>query len=109
MLPASSGSTLSERCCRLYFATILLISSVCFAQPQKDRPSELADASLEKLGTVQVYSASKHLQSLTEAPSFVTVVTGDDIRKFGYRTIADVLQSVAGMYIQYDRNYSYIG
>jgi outer membrane receptor for ferrienterochelin and colicins len=56
-----------------------------------------------------VYGASKYEQKVTEAPSSVTIVTADEIKKYGYRTINDVLQSVTGFYVTNDRNYSYLG
>ena len=56
-----------------------------------------------------MYGASKYEQKVTEAPSAVTLVTADEIRKYGYRTLTDILQSVPGFYVTYDRNYNYLG
>jgi outer membrane receptor protein involved in Fe transport len=56
-----------------------------------------------------VYGASKYEQKITEAPSAVTLVTADEIRKYGYRTLTDILQSVPGFYVTYDRNYNTLG
>lgn len=82
----------------------------CMLGQEAAHPSgDLGEASLEQLMNVEVYSASKHLQSVREAPAFVTVVTADDIRNYGYRTLADILQSVPGFYVTYDYQYSYLG
>src|SRR5579864_2318650 len=70
---------------------------------------DVTDLSLEDLKKVQVYSASMYLQDDRKAPSSVTVVTADEIHKCGYRTLADILRSVRGFYVTYDRNYSYVG
>ncbi len=69
----------------------------------------LGDLSLEELGNVQIYSASRHLQSESEAPSSVTVINRDEIQKYGYRTLADILRSVRGFDVTYDRSYTYVG
>ena len=53
-----------------------------------------------------VYGASKYEQKVTEAPSSVSIITADEIKKFGYRTLADILRSVRGFNVTYDRNYS---
>lgn len=68
--------------------------------------------SLEDLGAVvipSVVGASRHLQLSTEAPSSVSVVTRDEVQRFGYRTMADVLRAVRGFYLSYDRTYGYTG
>jgi iron complex outermembrane receptor protein len=56
-----------------------------------------------------VYGASRYQQKVTEAPSSVSIVNADDIKKYGYRTLADILKSVRSFYVTYDRNYSYVG
>jgi len=50
-----------------------------------------------------VFSASKYEQKVTEAPSSVSIVTSEEIRKYGYRTLADILQSLRGFHITSDR------
>ena len=70
---------------------------------------EPGQLSLEQLLDLDVQSASKFVQKASEAPSSVTVVTSADIRRYGYRRLGDVLNSVAGLYVHYDRNYEYLG
>ncbi|NOT85760.1 MAG: TonB-dependent receptor [Methylococcaceae bacterium] len=57
-----------------------------------------------------VYDASKYDQKVTKAPPGSTsVVTADEIKKWGYRTFGDVLNSLKGFYNTNDRNYGYAG
>jgi len=82
------------------------------AAPEQPPQSELSQLSLEQLADLpidSVFSASMYMQKVTEAPSSVTIITADEIRGFGHRTLADVLRTVRGFYVTYDRNYSYLG
>ncbi|HWR90237.1 MAG TPA: TonB-dependent receptor, partial [Dissulfurispiraceae bacterium] len=76
---------------------------------QAQDADQLAGMSMEDLINVKVYGASKFEQSLIDAPSSVTIITADEIKKYGYRTLADVLRSVRSFSVTNDRNYSYIG
>lgn len=69
----------------------------------------LSSMSLEDLLRVEVAGASRYVQPLSEAPSAVSIVGAEDIRRFGFRTLAEALQSVRGVYATNDRAYSYLG
>jgi outer membrane receptor for ferrienterochelin and colicins len=77
-------------------ASSWLIIFLTFALPaaSQDGTKDLGEASLEELGNIQVYSVSKHMQSTSDAPSSVTVITADEIQKCGYSTLAAILESV---------------
>src|SRR5581483_7431221 len=67
-------------------------------QAQAPAAQDLTTLSIEELTTVKVYSASRHLETAQEAPSAVTVITAEEISRYGWRTLADVLNSVRGFY-----------
>lgn len=82
------------------------------SDPTLGQSSALMTLSLEQLLEVdvdKVYGASKYEQKTAEAPSSVSLIARDEIQKHGYRTLADVLRSVNGVYVSDDRNYSYLG
>lgn len=94
------------------YAIVLAFSiagPMTFGQQPEVTDKSLADKSLEELANIEVYSASKHLQNISDAPSSVTVITADEIQRYGYRSLAEILESVRGFYITYDRDYSFVG
>jgi len=88
----------------LVLATVL---SVAFLLPQKGHAqtqnTDAIDLRPEELKEVHVYSVSMYLQSNREAPASVTVISANQIRKFGYRTVAEILNTVREFYGSYDR------
>ena len=74
-------------------------------------PQDLSSLDIEALMEVRVekvFGAAKRLQPATEAPSSVSIITADDIARHGYRSLAEILRGVRGLYVTYDRNYSYL-
>ncbi|MEK7824747.1 MAG: TonB-dependent receptor, partial [Candidatus Eisenbacteria bacterium] len=56
-----------------------------------------------------VTGAAKRPQPLSETPSAVTVITAAEIRAHGYHTLGEALRWVRGVFVTYDRNYTYVG
>jgi iron complex outermembrane receptor protein len=97
---------------------ILLCLPLCCAVPAAlaDAPPappgerDLSMLPLETLVQVPyVTAASKFEQLISEAPSSVVVLASSDIREFGWRTLADALATLPGLYTTSDRDYSYLG
>jgi iron complex outermembrane receptor protein len=96
----------------LFLSLFLALPAISAEFTATQQPSDLTEMSLEELMELQfpkVYSASKFEQKTTEAPSSVSVLTSDDFKRYGYRTLADALQSLQGVNVSYDRNYSFLG
>lgn len=70
---------------------------------------DLSDLSLEDLMKVEVISASKFVQSSSHAPSAVQVLTAEDIRRHGWRTLAEAMDSLPGLYASTDRAFGFVG
>jgi outer membrane receptor for ferrienterochelin and colicins len=99
-------NTVPSRAFAIVLVLILAVSSSAWAQ------APLRDLSVEDLMTLdagQVFGASERLQPVIEAPASVSFITAKEIERFGYRTLADILRSVRGIYVTEDRNFSFIG
>ena len=92
--------------------TLVLIAAVALtpstgiaAATDKD----VGELSLEQLLDVSVYSASKFNQKASDAPASVSVITAEEIRAYGHRTLTDILRSARGVYAFGDRQYDFVG
>jgi outer membrane receptor for ferrienterochelin and colicin len=93
--------------------SVLISASFAAAQQPTPPPKRSIDTltmDLERLMNIEIVVAgSKREQQSRDVASFVSVVTGAEIREHGYRTLADVLRTLPGFYVTNDRNYSYLG
>jgi iron complex outermembrane receptor protein len=85
----------------------LTFAALAVSQSQVDQ--DLMSMNLEDLSKMKVFSASRHFEDARRAPSSVSIITAADIRRNGWRTLADALSSLRGFYISYDRLYPYLG
>lgn len=80
--------------------------------PSSDPPSAKATSSRESTlfeEIPSVYGAAKYDQKVNEAPAAVIIITDEQIKKYGYRNFAQILDSVPGLFTSNDRNYGYLG
>jgi iron complex outermembrane receptor protein len=71
--------------------------------------TDLTGVQLEQLLNMTVVSASKYAQSQREVAAAATVITRREIRAFGWRTLADALSSLPGIYSSYNRQNTIVG
>ncbi len=105
---ASAAGPASRRgCVRPPLALCLALAA---ATPAQGRAADdLTALSLEHLLEVTIVGASKYEQKQGEVAAAVSVITRQEIKSFGWRTIDEALASLPGVHLTYDRQYSYLG
>jgi iron complex outermembrane receptor protein len=93
-----------------------LLCDAAFAANPADKPTVIAGMREQTVSERLVFedvpiviTASRHEQRASEAPASVAVVSSEEIERYGYRTLAEALQALPGIFINYDHSYSYIG
>jgi outer membrane receptor for ferrienterochelin and colicins len=96
-------------CLHFVLAAPVLSAAEVPAEPNPDKFAAMSFEELMQVRIETVYGASKYQQKVTRAPASVTILTAEDIARFGHRTLAEVLRSIRGLYVSDDRNYAYLG
>lgn len=87
----------------------LAVIKVFACSPVFAASADVTDIPFESLVQTEIITASKIGQQISNAPSAVSTVTAEDIRRFGYRSLADIIGSMRGLYTTNDRTYTYMG
>ncbi len=69
--------------------------------------NDLLDMSIEQLNNIRVTSVSRRPESLNDAASAVYVITGDEIRRAGVKTLAEALRLAPGVEVARDGAHSW--
>ncbi|MDI6748275.1 MAG: TonB-dependent receptor [Rhodocyclaceae bacterium] len=91
---------------RLTLISLLLATA---GAPAAWAKTDLTALSLEQLLEVTIVGASKYAQKQDEVAAAAVVITRNEIKAFGWRTLDEALASLPGIHTSYDRQYSYIG
>jgi len=86
-----------------------LAALFCFSVLPAHEDSNHELITLDSLLNVPVCSALKYEQRVSEAPASISIITADDIQRYGYKTLTELMMSVRGVYSRNDRNYEYLG
>ena len=71
--------------------------------------ADITQMSLEQLLDITIIGASKYEQKQDEVAASVSVITRNEIKAFGWRTLDEALASLPGIHTTYDRQYTYLG
>lgn len=86
-----------------------LFAQAALASAASKRPQDLTNLSLEELMNIEVISTPQFAGRIADLPASVSILTANDFRVYGWRTLADALRSLRGFNVTYDRTYSYAG
>src|SRR5437763_16531539 len=81
---------------------LALLSAPAAASPAQCAPStrpslDLLSMDVESLLNMKVVTASKFAQPISDAPGVITVVSQDELQRFGGVTLAEILDRVPGL------------
>ncbi|MEA2011737.1 MAG: TonB-dependent receptor, partial [Verrucomicrobiota bacterium] len=85
----------------LIFSILALHSNLTAENTKKIDPFSM---NIEQLMNIEVVTASKIPEKISTAPGVISVVTHEEIKNMGARTLMDVLQTVPGFNIIQDNN-----
>jgi iron complex outermembrane receptor protein len=96
---------------RISITFLLFCIGICFIGIlyAQETQQDILGIQLVDLLDVKISTAAKYEQAISEAPASVTIITSEDIERYGYRTLDEVLMSIRGFYTRNDRNYAYMG
>jgi iron complex outermembrane receptor protein len=80
-------------------ACALLACTAAHADPADPEAERLANMSLEELMRVPVTTVAGTAQSRIASPAALYVITAEEIRRSGHRTVAEALRLVPGMHV----------
>lgn len=86
-----------KKCIPILALSTCLGLDPCIAKAQESEQA-VDGLDLVKLLNVQVSTATKTAESMEEAPAVITVVTREDIHRWGYRNIGEVLSHCVGFF-----------
>jgi iron complex outermembrane receptor protein len=87
--------------------THLSLWLVLCASTVAQQATDLTQLGVDDLAKIQVMSASKKAESLSEAPAAIYVLTGQAIREAEFTSLPEALRTAAGLYVVQTNSHSW--
>ena len=100
-----SGQTL----CSLALCILLATAGAQRARAATPAVDELLQLPFEDLLQVQIRAAGKREEEIRDIPASVTIVTRDEIARYGWQTLEDLLRHVPGFFLLDNTEDRFIG
>jgi len=72
---------------------------------QEKESSDISEISLDDLLNVKITTAGKKAEKISEIPASVVLVTREDIKRYGYSSLEEILENIPGAYKINDMSY----
>jgi len=80
-------------------AVLLGATLAPIASAQSPSPEDLLQMSFEDLLEVKIRSAGKREEEVRDIPASVTILTREDIERYGWTTFEELLRNVPGFFV----------
>ncbi|OUD14041.1 TonB-dependent receptor plug domain-containing protein [Thioflexithrix psekupsensis] len=87
---------------RLFLSLFILFHThpaFALEENEREKLKVLLSLSLKELMDVEIKTAGKTTEKISDVPASVILVTRQDIQRYGYTQLADILRHVSGMYL----------
>jgi iron complex outermembrane receptor protein len=91
----------------LMYASLFAAGSAHADQEAQRQGADFADLSIEELANIEVTSVSRRPERLQDAPASVFVITADDIRRSGARSLPEALRLAPNLNVARANNTNY--
>lgn len=91
----------------LFLCAFTITTIPVYAQEEEEEVvvEDVADISLEDLLNVEITTAGRRPEKISDIPASVVLITREDIERYGYTSLKEVLENVPGVYALDDMSY----
>lgn len=105
----SPGLTRSGRWGVILRPPLLLLSAALFAGSVSAGETDFLDLSLDELLQVELRVAGKRTEQVRDIPASVTILTRDEIDRYGWTTLEELLRNVPGFFLLDNTEERFVG